>query len=501
MEFVLQIFYRFFYFAHMKAEERLRNKTQEKESGGGDLKKHTATMQRVFDRNKRPIRALWRQGKRYYAQLRFSGEKHARKIPLYVDGRPARTVPEAIKARDRIKLDRDAGKPMTTPGPKPKLKDAIEEYLKEQRALAEQEDARRRKLLAEGEVNFVWDAEKPKPSTVVSKDLLLQGWLKSLGNIRVDKITRNAVQAHLSRMRKDGRAASTINGAASALNVLMEWLAQDEGGGHLNPDLLPTAHIKRAKIKTAEREFLSPKGVQHLVETAKRMATAAAVLGPDKPEGADALRNGAELADLVKVLALAGGRLTETLRLRWSDIGLLQGTMRFGADGRSKNGRPRNLPLNPELEEHLREMHARRIPDCEWLFPSPRRPKGEADAKAAPWSNPHKSWHKLRAYAAKVSPTMSTEEKAQLARLKRVRLHDLRHCFASVSVMAGVDIPTVASFLGHMDGGQLVSRVYGHLADTHKARMAQRLSFMRPASPQIEDAKQELAAQTQDTAA
>lgn len=498
----MPIFYSFFYFAHMKAEERLSNKTQEKGNGGGDLRKHNVTMQRVVDGNKRPIRALWRQGKRYYAQLRYAGEKHARKLPLFnSDGSPVRSPAEAIKARNRLILDRDAGKPMTTPGRKPKLADAIKEYLQDQRALADKEDARRRKLLAEGEVNFVWDAEKPKPSTVVSKDLLLQGWLKSLGNIRVDKITRNAVQAHLSRMRKDGRAASTINGAASALNVLMEWLATDEGGGHLNPDLLPTTHIKRAKIKTAERKFLSPQGVQHLIETAKRMAAAAAVLGPDKPEGADALRNGAELADLVKLLALAGGRLTETLSLRWNDIDFVQGTMCFGADGRSKNGRPRSLPLNPELEEHLREMHARRIADCPWIFPSPRRPKDKKDAEAAPWANPHKSWHRLRAYAAKGAPGMTTEEKAQLARLKRVRLHDLRHCFASVSIMAGVDIPTVASFLGHMDGGQLVSKVYGHLADTHRARMAQRLSFMKPAAPRLEDAKQVTGAEVNGAAA
>ena len=40
--------------------------------------------------------------------------------------------------------------------------------------------------------------------------------------------------------------------------------------------------------------------------------------------------------------------------------------------------------------------------------------------------------------------------------------HDLRHHFASICVMAGIDFMTVAAWLGHKDGGILVGKVYGH---------------------------------------
>ena len=43
---------------------------------------------------------------------------------------------------------------------------------------------------------------------------------------------------------------------------------------------------------------------------------------------------------------------------------------------------------------------------------------------------------------------------------------------------AGVDFMTIAAWLGHSDGGVLVDKNYGHLADEHKRRMAESLSIL-----------------------
>ena len=43
--------------------------------------------------------------------------------------------------------------------------------------------------------------------------------------------------------------------------------------------------------------------------------------------------------------------------------------------------------------------------------------------------------------------------------------------------MAGLDFMTISQWLGHSDGGILVGKVYGHLADTHKKAAAQKLTF------------------------
>ncbi len=63
------------------------------------------------------------------------------------------------------------------------------------------------------------------------------------------------------------------------------------------------------------------------------------------------------------------------------------------------------------------------------------------------------------------------------AELPWVGFHDLRHCFCSVCVMAGIDFTTIAAWLGHKDGGILVGKVYGHLLDEHRSKAAREVHF------------------------
>ena len=68
---------------------------------------------------------------------------------------------------------------------------------------------------------------------------------------------------------------------------------------------------------------------------------------------------------------------------------------------------------------------------------------------------------------------------AKAVGMERITHHDLRHLFATRCIESGVDIPTVARWLGHKDGGALAMRVYGHLRDQHSAAMAQRVTFSK----------------------
>ncbi len=43
--------------------------------------------------------------------------------------------------------------------------------------------------------------------------------------------------------------------------------------------------------------------------------------------------------------------------------------------------------------------------------------------------------------------------------------------------MAGIDYMTIARWVGHKDGGILIGKVYGHLANEHTQKMAQKLAF------------------------
>jgi integrase len=111
-------------------------------------------------------------------------------------------------------------------------------------------------------------------------------------------------------------------------------------------------------------------------------------------------------------------------------------------------------------------MHKRRAQDSQWLFPSPQR--GEKDIHAR---SLRESLKLARAHAAKETPALAGKA-----------FHDLRHHFISYAVMAGIDFMTIASWVGHKDGGILIGKVYGHLADEHKKAQAAKLSFGEPAA-------------------
>jgi integrase len=58
------------------------------------------------------------------------------------------------------------------------------------------------------------------------------------------------------------------------------------------------------------------------------------------------------------------------------------------------------------------------------------------------------------------------------AGLRRLSHHDFRHMFTTRCIESGVDVPTTARWLGHQDGGALLSKRYFHLLDGHSREMA-----------------------------
>ena len=101
-------------------------------------------------------------------------------------------------------------------------------------------------------------------------------------------------------------------------------------------------------------------------------------------------------------------------------------------------------------------MAARRAPDTEFLFPSPRR-----GGKEIHITNFRAAFNQAR----------------RAAGLPTAGFHDFRHYFASMCVMNGIDFMTVSNWLGHKDGGILVGKVYGHVLDEHRRRAAGKLTF------------------------
>lgn len=273
-----------------------------------------------------------------------------------------------------------------------------------------------------------------KVRTIDREEHSLVRWKAAIGNVRLDKITKPMIAGFIKSRLATGIKPRTVNIDITVLrNVLNE--AKDEG----RIVRLPTEGIKPRKVKPPVRRMLTPAQFGDLCNGA-----------------AECGKNCVQVLDYVRLLAYSGARRDEALALKHDDVDFEKKFLRIGADGSSKNSKARYVDFNPELEAHLKDMAARRAPDSDWLFPSPQR--GEAD-------KPTKTFRDSFVAARKK------------AKLPWVSFHHLRHYFASMAVMAGIDFKTIAEWLGHQDGGMLVGKVYGHLLPEHRQRMAERLVF------------------------
>ncbi|MBT64988.1 MAG: hypothetical protein CML13_17450 [Puniceicoccaceae bacterium] len=150
-------------------------------------------------------------------------------------------------------------------------------------------------------------------------------------------------------------------------------------------------------------------------------------------------------AELIEGLAYTGMRLGEAAALVWGDVNEKREVIRI-REGKTKAAR-RNIPIIPPMSDLLARMRARREKLGEGL--------GVDDLVFA------------------VSEAQKTLTRAcGEANIGRLTHHDLRHFFATVCIQSGVDIPTVARWMGHADGGALAMRIYGHLRDEHSTKMA-----------------------------
>ena len=278
-------------------------------------------------------------------------------------------------------------------------------------------------------------AEK-KTCTQNSERQAIARWVSHLGEVRLDKITPALVFGYRDKRLAGGTSARTVNLDVIALRNVLKLARERE-------------HIERLPEFQQLKQKPSPKKTLLTKEQFSDLVTMA---NSGTTKNADLFRC------YLRFLALTGSREKEALAVRWADVDFKREVVTIGSGGVSKNHRSRDVDFSPELAVLLKDMYTSRPPDSSWVFPSPQR--GSKDIPA----------HTLRESLLRVRAA---------AGLPKVGFHDLRHFFASECVMAGIDFMTVASWLGHSDGGILVGKVYGHLADTHKKAAAKKLSFFK----------------------
>ncbi|MCY4609494.1 MAG: site-specific integrase [bacterium] len=272
-------------------------------------------------------------------------------------------------------------------------------------------------------VSDVWRPEcfdRLKPATRRrANSALTTQLLPAFAAVPLDRIERKKVMAWFDRY-----SAVAPGGANRVLDVLRQILNHAMVHGHLETN--PATGIRRNPQRKFNR-FLSRDEARRLHDELDRLVA-------ERP-------GRAAQADIIRLLYYTGCRCSEIQTLRWCEVGT--DTLDL-AD--SKTG-PRKVYLNSEARRII-ERQPRTGSDH--VFPSSSDP-------TTPISGSMRLWIILRKRAG----------------IEDVRLHDLRHNYASQAVLNGVPLPTVARLLGHRQVSMTLR--YAHVSDREVEAAAERI--------------------------
>jgi integrase len=187
------------------------------------------------------------------------------------------------------------------------------------------------------------------------------------------------------------------------------------------------------------------KGIEKNPEQARARYLAVEEIGRLVEAIAEYRKQNAASADAIEMLLLTGSRRNEVLSLRWGDVDLNKAVWTKPPSSVKQN-REHRIPLSPEAIELLRQRQpgarsGRIVPlrPAEFVFPGGGSTGHKIEIRRA--------W-------------LAICKKAEIGSL---RLHDLRHSYASLLVSAGRSLPEIGALLGHRQV-QTTAR-YSHLFD------------------------------------
>ena len=161
------------------------------------------------------------------------------------------------------------------------------------------------------------------------------------------------------------------------------------------------------------------------------------------------------LRPIVVTALNTGMRKGEIFNLKWDNVDLKHGFILLEI---TKNGERREIPINDTLRSTLQGI-TRRL-DVPYVFFDPATGKSYQDLKR------------------------SFKSALRRAKIQDFHFHDLRHTFASLLVMAGVDLTTASRLLGHKDIKMTLR--YAHLAPSHITRAVNILDEALNGTPTIQ---------------
>ncbi len=315
-------------------------------------------------------------------------------------------------------------------------------------AVANGEDPAKQRAVRRAEITvgqlcdlYISEGCVTKKASTISTDVgRIERHIKPLlGRKRVSEISRADIQRFLSdvaagktkadvKTGKRGRAI--VEGgrgtATRTVGLLGGIFSFAEGRGLRAKN--PVRGVKRFPDQKSER-FLSP----------AELAKLGASLSVAETEGA----NPSAIA-VIRLLAFTGARKSEIASLRWAEVDFGHACLRLGD---SKTGQ-KIIPLGAPALEILSALPRR--DSSPYVFP--------ATVGDGRFQGVDKTWRQVR----------------RAAGFPELRLHDLRHSYASMGLAQGDALPVIGVLLGHADV-KTTSR-YAHLADDPVKAAADRIA-------------------------
>jgi len=190
-----------------------------------------------------------------------------------------------------------------------------------------------------------------RASTVQKETAYLDHWKEKIGHVRLNKVRPHHLNKVLTDLAGQDYSARSVNLFLIAIRGLLKAALRD---GHIKLPL-PFEGLGWQRVDQKTRTLYSPDEIDQICIAAIA-----------------ASKNGLQFNDYIRFLHYSGARRSEALRVRWKDVDFERGHVTIGAEGDAKNREARYVDLNPKLETHLKDMHSRRQPDSQRLFPSPQ---------------------------------------------------------------------------------------------------------------------------------
>lgn len=239
-----------------------------------------------------------------------------------------------------------------------------------------------------------------------------------LGNLRLSSITARDLSTFHAK-EKERTSATTANHylvlIKRMLNLAVKW-------GLLEKN--PAAGLDRFKEPPHRERYLTkeelPRFLKALDELSDRLSVAA-----------------------IKLLLFTGCRRNEVLSMKWDQVKFDEGRIFLPV---TKNGRPRSVLLNAKAQEMLERLIAHKGDDArtrnsDYIFPS------RAGTR--------------KGYIYDLRKPFETA--CDIAGIEGLRIHDLRHSFATLAIMGGASLYDVQKLLGHSDIA--MTQRYAHMVD------------------------------------